>query len=109
MSKYELGQQVTFTRTLARRGELAGEFKNVYRKFWTSEGWPGQPEPEARQGIIVGYRHLTNGDNQGGTWDEPTWYRAKERLTAYLIAFDIRRKPVLVLPEHVKAIEQVAA
>lgn len=99
--EYELGARVEFTYTLHRKFRASAPRS---RKVWEHEAWPGQDEPEARQGIIVGVRTLANGYLSGGYWEEPTQFEASEHFRAYLVAFDVRRRPVLVRPEHVRAL-----
>jgi len=99
MSEYTFGQSVQFTRSLVRRYEHGGTSWEG-RKVWKAEQYPGQPDPEPTPGIVVGVRTLANGTNTYGGYDEPIQFKATERFTAYLVAHDMRRKPVLVLPEH---------
>lgn len=107
-----LGQPVAFTWHLTRRTEhrpIPGDrYKRTTRwKVWKTEGYPGQPEPAPRRGIVIGVRRLANGRADyeyevGMTWDPAT----AERFTAYLVAFDMRHNPVLVLPEHLQPLDQ---
>lgn len=105
-----LGQRVTFTCTL-RRGteyrdrEYGGRTTRERWKVWQWEHYPGQPEPAPRLGILVGIRTLANGRvdyeyEEGSVFDVV----GAERFTAYLIAYDLRRKPVWVLPEHTRIV-----
>lgn len=97
----QFGQRVTFTWHLTRRYQSDPSRGHVGVKKWLTEQWPGQAEPEPREGVVIGERTLTNGENHYNGWDEPITYRPKESFKAYLVAFDMRRRPVLVLPEHV--------
>jgi hypothetical protein len=103
-----LGQPVTFTRTLTRRTEYRdresyGRKVRDRWKVWKWEHYPGQPEPEPQSGVLIGIRTLANGraeyEHDAGVVFYP---EGAERFTAYLIAHDLRRKPVLVLPEHTR-------
>lgn len=96
-----LGDSVTFTWHLTRKYESVPQ-PAYGRKVWRTELWPGQPEPEPREGIVIGVRTLTNGINEYYGYDQPIQYRPKESVKAYLVAYDMRRKPVLVLPEHLR-------
>ena len=101
MSDYTLGQKVRVTRTLHR---------------WWSEGlkfWQSQPIHPG-EGIVVGKRTLSNGKLEDvGDYDtllgiklgSRTEYRATEHFTAYIVAYDLRRKHVLVRPEHMEAVQ----
>lgn len=109
-ARLAFGQDVEFTRTLVRRGKQESRQDSHGRticpwvKRWESEHYPGQPEPEPTRGIVVGTRFLANGALGGGSWDEPVSFTTEERFRAYLIAYDLHRKPVLVLPEHITVI-----
>lgn len=93
-----LGLPVRFTWTLSRR--TTGDGRSGFRKVWVTERWPGEKEPKSRRGLIIGVRTLSNGGVEYGDYDTPTTYEAEERFRAYLVAYDLNRKPVLVLPEH---------
>lgn len=92
--EFEFGERVTFSRTLARRWQEGG------RKVWQV----GQAEPSPRRGIVIGVRVLTDGRNEYGGYDEPIVYHAERRFRAFVVAYDMRRRPVLVLPEDIKPI-----
>lgn len=103
------GQAVTFTWHVERQTEHRPVEGDKYRRderwrVWKPRAYPGQPEPAPTPGIVVGVRTLANGptahDYEAGTYFEA--HRA-ERFKAYLVAYDLRRKPVLVLPEHLTA------
>lgn len=105
MSTFELGQRVTFRRPLERVWDHS-------RKRWTDDpkphlsGWDWYREARDRErsGVIVGKRTLANGRVHLGSYDEPTTFEAEERFEAYLIAYALRRKPVLVRAEHITAV-----
>lgn len=94
-----LGRPVTFTQYLRRRsGDTPRPYS--YRKFW-------EPTPVTRLGIetpatgvLIGVRTLSNGTCSFG--EDGTNYQPENdsHFTAWLIAYDLRRNPVLVLPEH---------
>ena len=97
---YELGQRVRFTHALIR---VWDDGKKL---------WEDIPRAAADEGIVMGKRTLSNGENEKLTEFDGygsfilvgTEYRATEHFTAYLIAFDLRRKPVLVRPEHMEVL-----
>lgn len=95
MNDYQLGQKVAYTTHIERRSSRPGEFTGPER-LWSTKSGPGMPDRPAGEGIIVGKRTLTNGDV-----DYDRNYFPTERFAAYLVAFDLRRKPVYVLPEHI--------
>lgn len=96
-AEFALGDRVTFTRELERRTKAD----------WSARKWePKDAYDEPRTGIIVGKRMLNNGTfirEDDSNWEGASvfHYRTTESFTAYLIAYDLRRKPVYVLPEHI--------
>jgi hypothetical protein len=107
MSDLKLGQRVKFTRPLHRVSKHLEGVRGRYGKVW--ESVPGYiVKPVQQEGIIVGKRTLANGEN--GWWEEEvgTIFYPKERFTAFLIAFDMRRKPVFVRPEDIEVLEELA-
>lgn len=104
-AEFALGDRVSFTRELFR--ETAEDF--------TSRSWvPREEYPERREGVVVGKRMLNNGIFEVESVEMDGWglgltggrsvYRTTECLTAYLISFDLRRKPVYVLPADMTAL-----
>jgi hypothetical protein len=71
------------------------------QKRWKTTGT--LVRPESREGIVVGIRHLSNGTVRYFP-DGETDYRPTEHFPALLVAFDLRRKPVFVLPADVETI-----
>jgi hypothetical protein len=105
MSDYTLGQRVRFQHSLHRRTKFWGVDTAQFDKFWTTMLYPPSTRTHGGEGIIIGKRTLSNGNNHYNGYDEPIVYEPKERFTAYLVAFDLQRKPVHVLPEHIEPIE----
>lgn len=99
MDDYTLGQAVLFTRTLTRRSRW-DDTQRVTVKRWEPEGYPGEPEPAPRRGVVVGTRVLSNGHAVWMGYEEGSEWRGVHYFTAYLVAWHLRRKPVLVLPQH---------
>lgn len=85
----QLGDPVTFTNVLHRVFGAKGE------RTWKEWEWP---EAE-RTGILTGIRTLSNGVADYN-FDDPTTYEVSDTFTAYIVTFDLRRKPVLVRPER---------
>lgn len=101
-----LGQQVEFTLgdVLHRVVDTDGrdEFnRSVHRKVWRTAPWF---RPAPIRGVIVGIRTLSNGRNEYHGYDEPIEYCGEEFFSAYLVAYDLRRKPVFVLAENLKEV-----
>jgi len=106
LTDYQLGQRVRYQHSLHRRTKFWGVDKEQFDKFWTTMQVPPNVHTPAGEGIIIGKRTLVNGNNQYNGYDEPIIFIPKERFTAYLVAFDLRRKPVHVLPEHITPLEE---
>lgn len=94
-----LGTRITFTHPLYRRTHTAN-----YRTRKTWEPHPYHADAaKQREGVIVGVRTLANGTRSWEDYGDGGAYEfiPDEHFTAYLIAFDLHRKPVYVRPEHV--------
>lgn len=97
--EFALGAKVTFTRELERKTKAD----------WSARTWVPQEEyAKPREGVVVGKRTLNNGifTSEGlfEAYDEglgQVRYRTTESFCAYLIAYDLHRKPVHVLPEDI--------
>ena len=117
MSGFALGQRVKFTmpitrcpvpgRTIEKMESVGGhEYK---REYFINRAWEPNPYAPEREGIIIGKRTLSNGHHawESEGYGEGYWLNEPaEHFTAYLIAFDLRRKPVHVLPEHITPLEE---
>jgi hypothetical protein len=96
-----LGERVHFDYSdILRRQSvtLAANSSSRYGKVWRKTAWGKRGD--VRHGVIVGVRTLSNGTI---TWfsDEPIVFHPELYFTAYLVAFDLRRKPVYLLPDDV--------
>lgn len=89
----ELGARIEFTHTLCRTSSRVD-------KAW-EKTWLPFRLVKPKQGLVIGMRTLANGENRTFGYDEPISFRPRSYVKAYLIAFDLRRKPVLVLREHI--------
>jgi hypothetical protein len=96
-----LGERVHFDYTdILRREEVRGAaFGNVpVRKEWRKTQWGKRGD--VRHGLIIGVRTLSNGVIEWN-YEEPIQFYPDLYFTAYLIAFDLRRVPVYLLPDDV--------
>ena len=117
MNDYTLGQRVRFTHQLVRAsvsgyhipviekyGDREVEHKRFINKKWMPIGYG-----KTLDGMVIGKRTLANGhsrwESDYESWSDSGYYQfdRAESFTAWLVAFDMRRKPVLVLPEHIEA------
>lgn len=106
MTDYQLGQRVKFSEHIQRKYMSESERgHNAPNKQWTGQAYPGK-RFDGGEGVIVGKRTLSDGHYDYGYSDEPGTYSPTRHFTAYLIAFDLRRKPVHVLPEHITPLEE---
>lgn len=107
--RFKLGQPVEFTGTV-KKEYLDG------RTFHVEGRLPRWGDTEYSQGIVVGRRNLmeykttTYSDYEDYTW-ESTSYTSTSPVTgtsktAWLIAFDMRSRPVMVLDSQIKAMEE---
>lgn len=105
--RFNLGDPVTFTDTVVKD-------RDRERVTWTSAGLPvdatGPTQVKVTTGIVVGVRHLHDyrleqfreSDGLFGTpsrWTEARTVPDTTRL-AWIVAFGLRRRHVLVLDEH---------
>lgn len=108
--RLELGQRVRYAATLRRAVEYAplqfGQWTNRRRKVWKRGDWRGEPDPG--EGIVVGLRTLADGFSDWESEEVGYVFTPTDRHSAVLIAYDLRRKPVLALLEDVEAIHQAA-
>lgn len=107
----QLGDRVRFTHSLTRFTEhrhapdRPGSLGSRQRwKVWKPEHAPYG----AHGGIVVGRRTLANGQAEH-EWEVGTqWYPGTaEHFRAYLVAWHLDKRPVLVLPEHLEYVDTV--
>lgn len=107
MSNWKLGDRVQITHRLNKQTWDP----ETYEKFAISPYLYDQrivrqekrwvPVPAQHEGVIVGHRTVQNNwvDSAGEylNYAVPTKY-----ISAYLVAYDLRKNPVYVLPEHME-------
>ena len=123
--RFALGEPVSFSGTVAKDWEYDGEDGGDGKIVWTEQDLPGdyrkRDAPPYSTGIIVGARTLTDyefrtepfaGDPliEGALLSRPDVTRPVSikgtARRAWLVSFNLYRKPVLVLDEQVSALEQ---
>lgn len=98
----ELGQRVKFTAVYQRHWKPSTDkVTHDGRKVWMVHEQPHQI-PQPWEGVLVGLRTLSNGTIRWD-YDSGTDYRVTETLPAALVAYDLRRTPVLVPMDHLHA------
>lgn len=105
MNEYQLGQRVRYSTHIQRRHSRPGEFLGPNR-IWSTHAGPGMEDKPFKggEGIVIGKRTLTHGNTT--YWGDYSEYTPAKTFTAWLVAFDLRRKPVHVLPEHISIIDE---
>lgn len=99
-SKFFLGQWVEFAFKLRRVSSYGSDYRG-WRKEWVREKFDVNA-----QGIVMGIRHLSNGKNEWVQDDAPLSYTHTDYLVAILVSYDLKRKPVLVLPEDLVILDR---
>lgn len=107
MSDFALGDRVAFRRFLFRtqRYDVNNAGTRLRVKRWDPLAMPGLTETEMETGLVMGRRTLSNGEVRAGYSDEPAQYMGRHYFRAYLVAYDLLRNPVLVLPDDLTAVD----
>lgn len=83
MDNYKLGDRV-----------IAWQ-KYVLHRSWAHHEWKVEQLPEPITGFVMGKRTLYNGKIEGsGQYDDPRYFVPTAILRAFLVAYDIRKKPI---------------
>lgn len=116
MKPFTLGETVTINRALVKAHEQRSRPSKWNPEKFTDEHWrvwkPASllgvtGDTETAVGIVIGTRTLMNvervfvGYEEG--WDNDL--SSAERFQAVWVAYDLRRKPVFVLPEDAHRVE----
>lgn len=94
-TKVKLGDKITFTHTLIRKRDTVRNNVSPYPdrlRAWEKKNH------HIKRGIIIGIRRLSNGKIIG--YNEDRCFMPKEYFLAYLVAYDLRKKPVYVKIEE---------
>jgi hypothetical protein len=103
MGELRLGQRVRFNIYL-KRGWQESTRANPHGHY-DDTVWYAIEGP-VREGIIIGKRTVSNGERHWIGPEEGSAYIGKRYFPVYLIAFDLGRKPQLVRPEDITALEE---
>ena len=101
MSHPQLGARLRFDmRDKLIRGEERINDKSLWaaRRVWRVNPWA---RSEITHGVLVGIRNLSEGVVTSH-YGEASEYRPDHWVTVYLVAFDIRRNPIYLMPESVQ-------
>lgn len=96
---FQLGDRVHFQNPLVRNFRRVDREKYGRKVSIDLKVWEPNPFAARREGIVVGVRTLSNGERVYIGYEEGLTFAPEEHFTAYLVAFDMRRKPVHVRPE----------
>jgi hypothetical protein len=99
-----LGQRVSFDyadiiyRQQVKPDMFQHPIREPFRKKWLKTEWVKRGN--IKEGIICGVRTLSDGTIDW-SFDEPVTFYPETYFPAYIVAFDLRRKPVHLLPADV--------
>lgn len=99
---FALGDRVKFSRNLTRSSypEIDPRANRTrYIKRWKPSNFI-----DPREGVIVGKRTIWDGERYLIGYDEGYTFSPVSHQEAYLVAFDLRRKPVFVAAEDLEVI-----
>lgn len=85
----KLGDKVIALGTIRRTGTYIPNGRD--KAFWVPVVWKA-PRP----GIFIGWRWLSNGEIEAGSYDEGPVYHSKERFKVALVIFNERQNPLYV-------------
>ena len=86
----KLGDRVVAKGTIRRTGTYIPNGRD--KAFWVPVIWKAP-----RKGLFIGYRFLSNGEIQPGSYDEGAIYHSKEHFKVALVVFNERINPIYVL------------
>ena len=98
----------TFCQIVRVKAKLKRDYKDSKADTPGLHYWKTVPLPEAREGLIIGKRTLSDGvvEYMPMSWEYPDdgqerYYNPKRHFTAYLVVFNIRENPVYVAEEDI--------
>ena len=94
MKKYALGDKVRVRRVIEAEKSWNREERRTKRKWISRE--------EKLDGIVIGYRHVQEGVVE--YWSDHVTFFPEKYIKCYLVAYDLHRKPVHVLPEDMEVL-----
>ena len=94
MTKYELGDKVRVRKIIEVEKRWDDKARHTKRK-WVSKEWE-------LDGIVIGHRYVQEGIVD--YWSDHITFTPEKYIESYLVAYDLHRKPVHVLPEDMEAL-----
>ena len=92
MTKYTLGDKVRVRKVIEAEKNWDREARHTKRKWVSKE--------RELDGIVIGHRHVQEGIvDRGPDYDA---FIPEKYVECYLVAYDLHRKPVHVLPEDME-------
>lgn len=95
MTKYMLGDKVRVQRIIEAEKYWDHETRYTKRKWVSKE--------RELSGIVIGHRYVQEGIV--GRGPDYNAFIPEKYIECYLVAYDLRRKPVHVLPEDIEVLE----
>ena len=113
LADYQLGDRVTMTGTVIKRrtGRTSKRVDTTYQDAPVPVLRSTYPRGKARvdhyavDGIVVGKRTIQPGSTVYH-YDMPEWRPGPETYEVYLVAFALRRKPVMCRPDQLTPLEE---
>lgn len=107
---FRFGVHVHFEHVLSRVLELdhrSSKHDPAHKIMHHLKLWKVRPSTDRQgDGILIGKRTLVNGERDFLGYDEGVAFRRGESFSAWLVAYDMQRNPVYVLPEHLTLLEK---
>jgi len=92
MAKYTLGDKVRVRKIIKVEKRWDDKARHTKRK-WVSKEWE-------LDGIVIGHRYVQEGIVD--YWSDHSTFTPEKYIECYLVAYDLHRKPVHVLPEDME-------
>ena len=104
---YQLGQRVTMSATVEKRRYSERHTVTVFEESPLPQRIIYPRRETYTEGVIVGWRTVMNG-YADGDYEDGRYFVQKEGSAkrVWLVAFDLRRKPVMCFDHQVSAIEE---
>lgn len=105
MSKYSLGQRVTMTGTAVKHHDDQARTLYIESTLPQSQRYPAENNITYTEGVIVGWRTTVEGKTYPASYDEQSIFMQTpgSAKRVWLVAFDLRRKPVMCFDNQVEA------
>jgi hypothetical protein len=96
ITQLAFGTRVAIEARLERESQYSSTGVGV-KKFWNRHMLPATSE-----GLLIGYRTLSNGTATYGGYEEGISYKSREHFIAAIVVTGPRSKPFYTLPSDIK-------